>query len=409
MSKGIASLARQVASKGRGGDSTLLHIHPSELEGMRKVLHKVDPNIRITLNPETGMYEAWSWKKTLAAIGLGAAAAGLIFFTGGFGIPAAGKVVTAGGAGLLKGATATALLKGVAIPALIAGAGSTAVSAFAPDQKKESQKALTELDQYKAASLAQQQKGIIIPRMRPLNTDAAPTISQATTAQPAPISTSTTTAQPTGIGSVLSMGATPKSQSATAPQKGIASVFPSSIASDPVAPEEEEDDVLSETKSPYKASGYAEGGSLEPEEKKARQIVQDAMEAIRGEGDDPEGSLNTYLAYYGKDALQDLYKRMSGKEEVEEEDNYEPPEGMIKGPGNGMDDMATARMAHGGQKVLLSNDEFIIPADVVSGLGDGSSESGARKLYAMMDRVRMDRTGNKKQPGKVKDVRVLPA
>ena len=407
MSKGIASLARQVASKGRGGDSTLLHIHPSELEGMRKVLHKVDPNIRITLNPETGMYEAWSWKKTLAAIGLGAAAAGLIFFTGGLGVPVASKVVATGGAGLLKGATATALLKGVAIPALIAGAGSTAVSAFAPDQKKESQKALTELDQYKAASLAQQEKNIRIPLLRPPNT--APTISQATTAQPAPVSTSTTTAQPTGIGSVLSMGATPKSQPAPAPQKGIASVFPSSIASDPVAPEEEEDDVLSETKSPYKASGYAEGGSLEPEEKKARQIVQDAMEAIRGEGDDPEGSLNTYLAYYGKDALQDLYKRMSGKEEVEEEDNYEPPEGMIKGPGNGMDDMATARMAHGGQKVLLSNDEFIIPADVVSGLGDGSSESGARKLYAMMDRVRMDRTGNKKQPGKVKDVRVLPA
>jgi hypothetical protein len=397
MSKGIASLARQVASKGRGGDSTLLHIHPSELEGMRKVLHKVDPNIRITLNPETGMYEAWSWKKTLAAIGLGAAAAGLIFFTGGFGAPVAGKVVATGGAGLLKGATATALLKGVAIPALIAGAGSTAVSAFAPDQKKESQKALTELDQYKAASLAQQEKNIRIPLLRPAN--AAPTISQATTAQPAPVSTSTTTAQPTGIGSVLSMGATSKSQPTTVPQKGIASVFQPSIASAPVVTEEEEEDV----------SGYAEGGSLEPEEQKARQIVQDAMEAIRGEGDDPEGSLNTYLAYYGKDALQDLYKRMSGKEEVEEEDNYEPPEGMIKGPGNGMDDMATARMARGGQKVLLSNDEFIIPADVVSGLGDGSSESGARKLYAMMDRVRMDRTGNKKQPGKVKDVRVLPA
>ena len=390
MSKGIASLARQVASKGRGGDSTLLHIHPSELEGMRKVLHKVDPNIRITLNPETGMYEAWSWKKTLAAIGLGAAAAGLIFFTGGGATAPAVKMFGAGTA---------ALLKGVAVPALIAATGSTAVSAFAPDQKKESQQALTELDKYRAANLAQQQKGIIIPRMRPLNTDAAPTISQATTAPSTPISTGTTTAQPTGIGSVLSMGATPKSQPAPVQQKGIASVFQPSIASAPVAPEEEEDDVLRQ----------AEGGSLEPEEQKARQIVQDAMEAIRGEGDDPEGSLNTYLAYYGKDALQDLYKRMSGKEEVEEEDNYEPPEGMIKGPGNGMDDMATARMAHGGQKVLLSNDEFIIPADVVSGLGDGSSESGARKLYAMMDRVRMDRTGNKKQPGKVKDVRVLPA
>lgn len=393
MSKGIASLARQVASKGRGGDSTLLHIHPSELEGMRKVLHKVDPNIEITLNPETGMYEAWSLKKTLAAIGLGAAAAGLMFFTGGLGAPVSSALV---GKAALLGA-----LKGIAIPALISGTAATAVSAFKPDEKKENQKALTELDQYKAASLAQQQKGIIIPRLSP---GTAPTISQAATAQPAPISTSTTTAQPTGIASALTMGAMPKSQPTTVPQKGIASVvsdpvFQSSVASDPVVPEKEEEDV----------SGYAEGGSLEPEEKKARQIVQDAMEAIRGEGDDPEGSLNTYLAYYGKDALQDLYKRMSGKEEVEEEDNYEPPEGMIKGPGNGMDDMATARMAHGGQKVLLSNDEFIIPADVVSGLGDGSSESGARKLYAMMDRVRMDRTGNKKQPGKIKDVRVLPA
>ena len=404
MSKGIASLARQVASKGRGGDSTLLHIHPSELEGMRKVLHKVDPNIRITLNPETGMYEAWSWKKTLAAIGLGAAAAGLIFFTAGGATAPAVKMFGSGTA---------ALLKGVAVPALISGTAATAVSAFKPDQKKESQQALTELDKYKAASLAQQEKNIRIPLLRSANT--APTISQATTAQPAPVSTSTTTAQPTGIASALTMGATPKSQSATVPQKGIASVvsdpvFQSSVASDPVLPPP----IASEQDDEYvfpdgKVSRAAEGGSLEPEEKKARQIVQDAMEAIRGAGDDPEGSLNTYLAYYGKDALKDLYKRMSGKEEVEEEDNYEPPEGMIKGPGNGMDDMATARMAHGGQKVLLSNDEFIIPADVVSGLGDGSSESGARKLYAMMDRVRMDRTGNKKQPGKVKDVRVLPA
>jgi hypothetical protein len=164
---------------------------------------------------------------------------------------------------------------------------------------------------------------------------------------------------------------------------------------------------------PSGAVNMAEGGSLEPEEQKAQQIIRDAMDAIRGEGEDPEGALNTYLAYYGKDALQDLYKRMSG--EGEQEDNAEseeengPPEGMIKGPGNGMDDMATARMAHGGQKVLLSNDEFIIPADVVSGLGDGSSEAGARKLYAMMDRVRQDRTGTTKQPGKIKDSRVLPA
>jgi len=396
MSKGIASLARQVASKGRGGDSTLLHIHPSELMGMRTLLKQIDPDIEITLNPETGMYEAFSWKKLLGAIGLGLSAAMLV-------VPGLQPAAIAG----LKG-SAAAFLTTVAAPALISGAGALATGAFKPDEKKESQQALTALDKYKAAEKEKNDKSIIIPLLRSANT--APTISQPTTAKSAPVSTSTTTAQPTGIASALMAGAMPKSQSAPEQQKGIASVFQPSIVPDsapppPIASEQDDEYVFPDGK----VSRAAEGGSLEPEEKKARQIVQDAMEAIRGEGDDPEGSLNTYLAYYGKDALKDLYKRMSGKEEVEEEDNYEPPEGMIKGPGNGMDDMATARMAHGGQKVLLSNDEFIIPADVVSGLGDGSSESGARKLYAMMDRVRMDRTGNKKQPGKVKDVRVLPA
>jgi hypothetical protein len=72
-----------------------------------------------------------------------------------------------------------------------------------------------------------------------------------------------------------------------------------------------------------------------------------------------------------------------------------------------MDDMVTGSIG-GDQKVLLSNDEFVIPADVVSGLGDGSSEAGARELYAMMDRVRRERTGTTKQPKKLKKGSVLP-
>jgi len=43
------------------------------------------------------------------------------------------------------------------------------------------------------------------------------------------------------------------------------------------------------------------------------------------------------------------------------------------------------------------NEEFVIPADVVSHLGNGSSEAGAKALYRMMDRVRQARTGTKKQ------------
>jgi hypothetical protein len=49
-----------------------------------------------------------------------------------------------------------------------------------------------------------------------------------------------------------------------------------------------------------------------------------------------------------------------------------------------------------------------VPADVVSHLGDGSTDHGVRKLYEMMDRIRDTKTGSKKQPGPVKDRKVLP-
>ena len=69
---------------------------------------------------------------------------------------------------------------------------------------------------------------------------------------------------------------------------------------------------------------------------------------------------------------------------------------MLKGPGDGMSDDIPATIANK-QPARLANEEFVIPADVVSHLGNGSSEAGAKALYKMMDRVRRARTGNKKQ------------
>ena len=69
---------------------------------------------------------------------------------------------------------------------------------------------------------------------------------------------------------------------------------------------------------------------------------------------------------------------------------------MLKGPGDGMSDGIPAVIA-GKQPAKLANEEFVVPADVVSHLGNGSSEAGAKVLYKMMDRVRQARTGTKKQ------------
>lgn len=68
----------------------------------------------------------------------------------------------------------------------------------------------------------------------------------------------------------------------------------------------------------------------------------------------------------------------------------------LQGNTDGMaDEIATKIDGH--QDAALSHGEFIIPADVVSHLGNGNSDAGANVLYKMMDRVRHARTGNKKQ------------
>lgn len=84
------------------------------------------------------------------------------------------------------------------------------------------------------------------------------------------------------------------------------------------------------------------------------------------------------------------------------------PARFLKGKGDGMSDSIRANI-DGKQKARLSDGEFVIPADVVSHLGNGSSQAGAKKLYDMMSRLRQARTGNGKQAPAVKAERYMPA
>jgi hypothetical protein len=61
------------------------------------------------------------------------------------------------------------------------------------------------------------------------------------------------------------------------------------------------------------------------------------------------------------------------------------------------------------QPARLADGEFVVPADVVSHLGNGSTDAGAKRLYAMMAKVRKARTGKKKQAPAVNTARFLPA
>ena len=81
---------------------------------------------------------------------------------------------------------------------------------------------------------------------------------------------------------------------------------------------------------------------------------------------------------------------------------------LLKGPGDGMSDNIPATIG-GRQPARLADGEFVVPADVVSHLGNGSTDAGAKHLYKMMDRVRKARTGSKKQGKQIKPARFLPA
>jgi len=84
------------------------------------------------------------------------------------------------------------------------------------------------------------------------------------------------------------------------------------------------------------------------------------------------------------------------------------PPRFLSGGGDGMSDSIKANI-DGKQEARLADGEFVVPADVVSHLGNGSSKAGAKKLYAMMDKIRKARTGKTNQAPEVDAKRYMPA
>lgn len=81
---------------------------------------------------------------------------------------------------------------------------------------------------------------------------------------------------------------------------------------------------------------------------------------------------------------------------------------LLRGPGDGMSDNIPATI-NNRQPARLADGEFVVPADVVSHLGNGSTEAGAKQLHDMMTKVRKDRTGNPKQGKQINPQKYLPA
>lgn len=79
----------------------------------------------------------------------------------------------------------------------------------------------------------------------------------------------------------------------------------------------------------------------------------------------------------------------------------------VKGPGDGMSDSIPA-VIDGKDPAALATDEYVVPADVVAMLGNGSSDAGAKVMDQFVARIRMKKYGRASQPPQVDPAKFLP-
>jgi hypothetical protein len=450
-----------LASYGRHGDDTLLHVSKAELAGIRQLTGK-----GFTTNPDTGLPEAFNWAKAILPAIAGIAATAL---TGGAAAPlvgAAASGLTSFGVGKAQGeSTNQALMGGLISGATsfaggqllngVGGAASGAVPSSAVAETASGQIAGTALpgeagmfvgggaapnatsaadavysNQLTAAGPATAANGMPLPPIPPANPDAAqltgdPFYQNATGGQPiGPVSAVTPVQQPSISNSFSNLGNRVSNvvsdPGAAASQIGrnimdkpmsaltAGAGLYASMASPTGAPKIPREAPYDPSKyperfpaqqprytpdpagyvpgiSPERNYNFAKGGlaSLRGEEGMTANIVNEAKAAILKEHPRPKEALARFEGMFGSDALNMLRDKMAG--------------GRITGAGSGMDDLIPGTI-EGRQQVRLADGEFVVPADVVSGLGDGSTDHGVRRLHEMMNSVRKQRTGKETQP-----------
>ena len=146
--------------------------------------------------------------------------------------------------------------------------------------------------------------------------------------------------------------------------------------------------------------GYQDGGYVNRDE--LDKLIKMTVDAILGDAENADEVIETFISVFGNEAFQQLRDKVLQAQVPDAQ-----TEGMIEGEGGGMDDEVMGMIGNQ-QRVAVSPGEYIVPADVVASLGDGSSDAGADKLDTMLDDVRVAKTGRTIQPGKIDD-RVIPA
>ena len=136
---------------------------------------------------------------------------------------------------------------------------------------------------------------------------------------------------------------------------------------------------------PFQSSGGFTGNNNAPQgAQQAQQPVQQTQQPVQENQDNSSIFSNTALMASGGMAtggISDAGYNLGG---------YSDGGRLLRGPGDGVSDSIPAVIGKR-QPARLADGEFVVPARIVSELGNGSTEAGARKLYAMMDRIQKTR------------------
>ena len=153
------------------------------------------------------------------------------------------------------------------------------------------------------------------------------------------------------------------------------------------------------------AAKYAAGGLADLA---AGQTQQPGMLGMQGTPDNTQGPPLSQDGY-GLGRLNSMAMNQGNAQGQNPNGNYAgfAKGGYLDGAGDGMSDSIPASI-EGKQPAALADGEFVIPADVVSHLGNGSTKAGAKRLYHMLDQIRKARTGHTKQGTQINANKFLP-
>ena len=446
---GLASAAENLADKGRGPDTMLVHMAPDEVAGLQALAQRQGTSL--TINPYTGLPEAFSLSslnpvklvkkaykevvKPIVKSDVFKAVAPILPFLPIPGIQALSLLQKAALSGVIGGFTAPG--KGFNFQqglktGLLAYGGAKLMQGMQAPGAEAAGGGVDSIAGVKGAAATPGTSAVVTPDAvsgaAPLTASDLPGAME--TLSPPPTTTATGPAfsytpageaMPVGTGEVLGGGTMPGSVSLTPSQlartEAISAMQGTPTAAAPAASQVGGFERLTGV-SPRTAimGGYA-GTSLygAKQAKDEMAMYEEEQRRLAAEEEERRRRFNAlYDRTLGRIPMAaggGIVALNRGGMPTFEYGGTTAPTGeprMVTGAGDGMSDNVPATI-EGVQEARLANDEFVVPADVVADIGNGSSNAGAKKLYAMMDRVRKARHGTTKQPPEIRAERLMPA